>query len=75
MFESVPVVAAGVGAGVLAALALGRFLGALLFEVAPADPVSFVAAGALAVTVAVLASYVTARSAARVDPLVALRND
>jgi putative ABC transport system permease protein len=75
MSESIPVVAAGVGVGVTASLLLGRFLDTLLFEVAPHDPLSVVVAGGAAVAVALLSSYVAARSAARVDPLVALRND
>jgi hypothetical protein len=75
MSESVPVVAAGVVAGLTAALLLGRFLEALLFQVAPHDPLSVLAAGTAAATIAVLSSYVTARRAARIDPLVALRDE
>jgi putative ABC transport system permease protein len=73
--ESVPVVAAGVVAGLAAALLLGRFLEALLFEVASHDPVSVVAAGSAVAAIAMLSSYVTARRAARIDPLVALRDE
>jgi ABC-type antimicrobial peptide transport system permease subunit len=75
VFESVPVVAAGVAAGLAAALLLGRFLQALLFDVAPHDPLSVVAAGSAVAAIAVLSSYVTARRAARIDPLVALRDE
>ena len=75
MSESLPVVAAGVGAGVLAALVLGRFLETLLFEVAPHDPVSVVAAGVAAAAIAILSAFVVASSAARIDPLVALRDE
>ena len=75
MSESVPVVAAGVVAGLAAALLLGRFLDALLFEVAPHDPMSVAAAGSAVAAIAVLSSYVTARRAARIDPLVALRDE
>jgi putative ABC transport system permease protein len=56
-------------------LLLGRFLGALLFEVAPNDPLSVAVAGSAVAAVAVLSSYVTARTAARIDPLVALRDE
>jgi predicted permease len=73
--ENVPVVAAGVAAGIATALLLGRFLGALLFEVAPNDPLSVAVAGSAVAAVAVLSSYVTARTAARIDPLVALRDE
>jgi putative ABC transport system permease protein len=75
MSESVPVVAAGVVAGLAAALFVGRYLETLLFEVAPADPLSAVLAGGAAAALAVTTSYLTARSAARIDPLVALRTD
>ena len=73
MSENVPVVAAGVVVGLAGALLLGRYLDTLLFEVAPTDPLSAVLAGSAAAALAVLTSYVTARSAARIDPLVALR--
>ena len=75
MSESIPVVAGGVVAGLVTAVVLGRFLEALLFEVAPYDPISVAVAGTAAGVIALLTSYVTARSAARVDPLVALRNE
>jgi hypothetical protein len=60
--------------GLAAALLLGRFLETLLFEVGPHDPVSVIVAGGVAATVALLASFATARAAARIDPLVALRD-
>jgi putative ABC transport system permease protein len=74
MGESIPVVAMGVGAGLVAALLLAGFLETLLFEVAPHDPTSVIVAGAAAAAIALLSSFVTARSAARIDPLVALRD-
>jgi predicted permease len=73
MSENVPVVAAGVTAGLAGALLLGRYLESLLFEVTPTDPLSAMLAGSAAAALALLTSYVTARSAARIDPLVALR--
>ena len=60
--------------GVVAALLLGGFLETLLFEVAPHDSTSVIDAGAAAAAIALLSSFVTARSAARIDPLVALRD-
>jgi putative ABC transport system permease protein len=66
---------AGLACGVAGALAITRTLSTLLFGVTTTDPWTFSAvAGALAV-VALLASYLPARRAARVDPMVALRND
>ncbi len=73
MSENVPVVAAGVIAGLAGALLLGRYLETLLFQVAPTDPLSALLAGSAAAALALLTSYITARSAARIDPLTALR--
>jgi putative ABC transport system permease protein len=66
-------VAAGVACGALGAVALGRFIAALLFEVAPSDPASFVAAAGLLAAVAMLASYLPVRRALRADPVQTLR--
>jgi predicted permease len=63
----------GVAVGLLAALALTRVLGSLLFEVGDRDPVTFVLVSLLLVGVAFAASYFPARRAMRVDPIVALR--
>jgi putative ABC transport system permease protein len=65
----------GVAAGLAGALAATRALSTLLFGVTTTDPITFAAvAGALAI-VALLASYLPARRAARVDPMAALRAD
>jgi putative ABC transport system permease protein len=50
-----------------------RFLSSLLFDVRPTDPVTFVAVSLVLAAVAFLASYIPARRAAKVDPMVALR--
>jgi putative ABC transport system permease protein len=66
------VAAAGVGAGVLLGAGSTRYLSGLLFGVTPLDPVTFGAVAAGCLAVAMLASYVPARRATRVDPVVAL---
>jgi predicted permease len=63
----------GAGAGVLAALFLTRYLKTLLYGVPATDVVTFSAVAALLVGVALLASWLPARKATRVDPMVALR--
>ena len=63
----------GAGLGVVAAVALTRRLQALLFETSPLDPLVFVAVSTLLVGVCLLASWLPARRASRVDPLTALR--
>jgi putative ABC transport system permease protein len=64
---------AGLAVGVVAAIALTRALRSLLFGVTPSDPISFVATIGILLAVALLASYIPARRATRVDPIVALR--
>ena len=64
-------VGAAIGAG--AAIASARLLDAFLFNVRPMDPLAFVLAAAVLIAVALLAAYVPARRATRVDPLRALR--
>lgn len=63
----------GVGIGSVAAMWLTRFLKALLFEVGTTDLMTFAMAGLILVGVAICASYLPARRAMNVDPLVALR--
>jgi len=59
--------------GLVSALALTRFLSNQLYGVTPEDPLTIVAVSVMLVVVALLASYIPARRAARVDPLVTLR--
>jgi putative ABC transport system permease protein len=67
------VILAGAGMGMLGALALTRFVSSLLFGVKPTDPLTYLAVSLLLFAVALLASYIPARRATKVDPLVALR--
>jgi predicted permease len=63
----------GVGIGLAAALGLSRFLAGLLYGVSSADPFTFISVALLLVMISLLACYLPARRATRVDPIVALR--
>jgi putative ABC transport system permease protein len=63
----------GIALGIAGSIGLGRLLQTLLYGVRPADPLVLGAVSALLVFVALVASYIPARRAAKVDPLVALR--
>ena len=64
----------GITVGVGAAMFLTRIMSALLFGVAPTDPVTVVAASAGLAAVALCATYLPARRASRIDPIVELRS-
>jgi len=66
-------IAIGTGAGLLASLMIARLMTGLLFGISPADPVIFMAVVLFLAAVALIATWIPARSAADVDPLVALR--
>jgi predicted permease len=65
----------GVAIGVLGALGLTRFLSSLLFGVKALDPLTFLAASLILIAFAIVASYIPARRALRVDTVMALRNE
>jgi putative ABC transport system permease protein len=64
---------AGVCLGVLASLALTRLIQSLLFGVGVTDPATFIGVAALLIVAALIASYIPARRATKVDPMIALR--
>jgi ABC-type antimicrobial peptide transport system permease subunit len=66
-------VVSGVAAGTIAALYVSKAMTKMLFSVTPTDPVTFAGVAAVLVAVALFASYLPARRATRVDPIVALR--
>jgi putative ABC transport system permease protein len=66
---------AGVVIGLIGAFALTRFLSSLLFDIQPTDPVTFLSVAVALTGVALLASWLPARRAARVNPMVALRHE
>jgi putative ABC transport system permease protein len=65
----------GSAIGILLALALGRFLQSLLFEIRPTDLATLASVSVLLLTVAAAACYIPARRATRIDPIVALRHE
>ncbi len=71
--ETLVLVVAGLALGVPAALLLARLVSTQLFEMSPTDPLTLIGAAMVLTIVAVLAGYIPARRAARVDPLTALR--
>ena len=73
--EGMTLVLVGTAAGLAGALVLGRLLKSLLFEVGPADSPTFIAVPMLLASTALLASYIPARRAAKIDPMVALRHE
>ena len=73
--EALKLTAFGLVAGVLGALGLTRLLANLLYGVQPADSATFGVVSLLLLAVAVVAGYIPARRAARIDPMIALRHE
>jgi predicted permease len=63
----------GLAAGTVVSVVLGRFLSSLLYAVKPADPATFIGVTVVLTAVALLACYIPARRAMRIDPMTALR--
>jgi putative ABC transport system permease protein len=73
VFEGMKPTLLGVAVGTAGALAMGRVLSSLVYEVKPTDPITFLAVTAVLTTIALLASIIPAYRATKVDPIVALR--
>jgi predicted permease len=73
--QGLRVAALGIALGVAGAVALTRVLASQLYGVSPTDPVTFAGLALLVLTVAALASWLPARRATRVDPMIALREE
>jgi putative ABC transport system permease protein len=71
--QGMSLVLAGVLIGFVAALCVGQLLSRMLYGVSASDPISVAGAGLLLTATALLACYLPARGASRIDPLVALR--
>jgi putative ABC transport system permease protein len=71
--QAMGLTAAGIVAGIVGAFAVTRLLQTLLFQVTPTDAATFIGVSVVLSGVALLASYLPAHRAARVDPMIALR--
>jgi ABC-type antimicrobial peptide transport system permease subunit len=65
----------GLAFGLVVVFILAQFLTSMLYGVSPTDPITFIAITFLLAAVALVACYIPARRAARVDPMVALREE
>ncbi len=75
MGQGIRLALGGIGIGIVAALALGRVLWSLLYQVSATDPLTFAGVAAAAIAIAALACYIPARRATATDPMIALRSE
>jgi predicted permease len=73
--ESLALVCLGVAAGIAAAYGASRLIASMLFELSPTDPLTYGSVAGILVTIALVASFLPARRASRVDPMIAFRVD
>jgi putative ABC transport system permease protein len=73
--ESLLLAVLGIGIGLAGSIALTSFIRSLLFEVGPGDPITLTGVSVVLSSIALLACYVPARRATRIDPMIALRCD
>jgi predicted permease len=73
--ESLTPVAAGIVLGLSGSLLLTRMVQSMLFEISPRDPVTLAGAALFLILIAALAAFLPARSASRIDPMIALRHE
>ena len=71
--RSLKLIVSGIALGLAAALSVTRVMSSLLYSVGPHDPVTFALVTLLLILVALVATLIPARSATRVEPIVALR--
>jgi ABC-type antimicrobial peptide transport system permease subunit len=75
LVQAVRLAVGGAVIGLVIALTMARVLSSLIYNVSPADPMTFISVAVMVVAIALLACYLPARRAARADPMVALRAD
>jgi predicted permease len=73
IWKTLRLVLAGIAVGIVGSFAISRLIGSLLFHTAPTDPLTFIAMVVLLGAVALLAGYLPARRASKINPMVALR--
>jgi putative ABC transport system permease protein len=73
--HGIALIAIGIGLGLAGAAGFSRYLSGMLFDLTPLDPATYAAVATLFAAVALVASYLPARRATLIDPMVALRHD
>jgi predicted permease len=75
IWETLRLALVGIGVGTIASFAVARLISSLLFGTSPTDPLTFFGIAVLLVAVALLAGYLPARRASKIDPMIALRTN